>query len=1214
MGMLMVQPLFAESIIEKYSAFESYYVDSDSLVFYKEGLGNASGASSSYYTELTLKLLLMYRNYEQSGQQLSVNWNLLNQTVMKTALRMSAQVERSLQRALGQRLISGRVGAAGQTGAIGSTGASGPVGVLGHTGATGQAGMDGYNRMDGRNGTDGQNGNNGQTGIGGQMGIGGRNGSNGISGNNGINQINQINQNNENNSRQELVGRINHSNDFIFARMFGLNRSFSQVRKMEAGIPGGEIRVTGAAGIPGATGASGAVGRDGVLGNAGAAGTTGALESASVPGRAGDSGRTGASGGAGDPGTTGGTGTAGTPGAAGRAGAIGEAGSIGITGRTGIPGAAGEIGSAGLSGALGLADLAAFSAMLEAPELPQLREWFETLNESEASIVFHRLTEVKGIRTLEREFLKETEKESEVSRERLLHLIEAKPELTTLLIQKMNENRFQGLMRRRTGVSFAARPRLLGSIGSEKIRLRLLRMREQDLQEEQVREWFELLTEPEAVKVMTRLAGQLTRLTDLTNQTNPMTRSDVSGASSIGYEEWSDERLLVLKETLKGESNESARERLIRLVEREPQQILRLVRESLGGAGEAAGADAVKAETKEAFLRLFQKYEERIFQRASVRKQTEYLRREEERSLRLGIVSVLETVSIRPEEARRAGKELARLLEEAAAEHPGFWKQPEAITAFSETLVMTYRENPGELTKLLELVHQADGAQREQIRHWVMEYGKQEELRPLSAPERQQRMLTSQKTAYPLFHQLTSILEGRFTEPGAAKQAEKELFQILSEDFTLEERELILRTEEHHQTEETEDSGSRRTGQGQLRTLLQQKDTVKLLQEKVLHSEGTQLEKLRDWVRRYQLVLSKETERTQLETVRKQTAKSSTELFLRFLRSDRRLEQEKRELVTEVRRQFGAEEASQLEHFLGEQNQVTGQVLESRMEFRADETVRRLLRSYQVVEQKRDVLHRVDGESEQPLENRLRESVHEPGSNSIQEERRRLEVVRTLIRRNLTDSQQQTRFVRLVRQRIELQTAERVLRAGGIRKTEEFRRTGGMLKMAKQTGSGLGDLFEKGNLMESSLQRSIALLNPRALLPEEKTQEEPEPLPYVKPSEPERIQEVLRTPLQGRNPGVSGAALSSLQSAWGETQTEVFRRQSRQETDLEETKTVVKKLNEKLEIQEKLVAELKKKAGEPGVPSPINVSQLTRQIMKKMESELRTEKMRRGLL
>ena len=91
MGMLLVDPFFAERILEKYSFPESYYFDADELVFYKESPAVSGEASSAYNTELTLKLLLMFQNYEQSGQRLSVSWNLLHQTVLRQARQLTVR-------------------------------------------------------------------------------------------------------------------------------------------------------------------------------------------------------------------------------------------------------------------------------------------------------------------------------------------------------------------------------------------------------------------------------------------------------------------------------------------------------------------------------------------------------------------------------------------------------------------------------------------------------------------------------------------------------------------------------------------------------------------------------------------------------------------------------------------------------------------------------------------------------------------------------------------------------------------------------------------------------------------------------------------------------------------------------------------------------------------------------------------------------------------
>lgn len=97
MGMLLINQSFAKRIIEKYSAFGAYDLEQDSLIFYKGGFAAGLEGPSAYYTKLVLNLLLTLRNYGQSGQHLSMNWNMVNQIVMKTVSGLSLQMEKSLE-------------------------------------------------------------------------------------------------------------------------------------------------------------------------------------------------------------------------------------------------------------------------------------------------------------------------------------------------------------------------------------------------------------------------------------------------------------------------------------------------------------------------------------------------------------------------------------------------------------------------------------------------------------------------------------------------------------------------------------------------------------------------------------------------------------------------------------------------------------------------------------------------------------------------------------------------------------------------------------------------------------------------------------------------------------------------------------------------------------------------------------------------------------
>lgn len=91
--MRQIDPSFAERILRKYSSVESYGLDESTLVFYRENV-SVGGTNSAYYTELMLKLLVMYQTYEQSGQQLNLNWNLFYQLISKQMSGLSAKVER----------------------------------------------------------------------------------------------------------------------------------------------------------------------------------------------------------------------------------------------------------------------------------------------------------------------------------------------------------------------------------------------------------------------------------------------------------------------------------------------------------------------------------------------------------------------------------------------------------------------------------------------------------------------------------------------------------------------------------------------------------------------------------------------------------------------------------------------------------------------------------------------------------------------------------------------------------------------------------------------------------------------------------------------------------------------------------------------------------------------------------------------------------------
>lgn len=105
---LLINHSFAEEIIKKYSSRESYYFDSDLLIFYREQVQSQQEASSAYYTELALKVLFMFRNYQQSGQPMSLNWNLVNQVILKQAGAVSMKMEQIVKPVLRELEAAGR--------------------------------------------------------------------------------------------------------------------------------------------------------------------------------------------------------------------------------------------------------------------------------------------------------------------------------------------------------------------------------------------------------------------------------------------------------------------------------------------------------------------------------------------------------------------------------------------------------------------------------------------------------------------------------------------------------------------------------------------------------------------------------------------------------------------------------------------------------------------------------------------------------------------------------------------------------------------------------------------------------------------------------------------------------------------------------------------------------------------------------------------------
>ena len=103
---------------------------------------------------------------------------------------------------------------------------------------------------------------------------------------------------------------------------------------------------------------------------------------------------------------------------------------------------------------------------------------------------------------------------------------------------------------------------------------------------------------------------------------------------------------------------------------------------------------------------------------------------------------------------------------------------------------------------------------------------------------------------------------------------------------------------------------------------------------------------------------------------------------------------------------------------------------------------------------------------------------------------------------------------------------------------------------------------------------------------------------------------VETSPMGLRNQEGFGTA----EERWETVRKEYRLGQSRQEQELKETKRQIETISRKIELQEKLMRELKRETEKGKLTKKMDVGSLTRQVMRQMEAELRVEKMRRGLL
>ena len=395
-----------------------------------------------------------------------------------------------------------------------------------------------------------------------------------------------------------------------------------------------------------------------------------------------------------------------------------------------------------------------------------------------------------------------------------------------------------------------------------------------------------------------------------------------------------------------------------------------------------------------------------------------------------------------------------------------------------------------------------------------------------------------------------TIMESRFTEPGKAREAEKELIDILVHDLHVEKTDLIFKEERTERSVQEQEERIQT-----FLTLLETPKAMAAVRRRIEEADEKSREHLKSWVQKYQM---------------------SVILTLQ--------DRQKNELITQVRQTLGSDAAEKLERYFEVRGHAADHAAGHEAVSRMDETVRSIMTSYLNVTRTEDLANVLGGGDSVYLRNRVRETVHEPVSRPIQEARRNLDVVSVMLRRDYRFNQEKIRFLR----QIERQTGIHIIRQslGEGRDTEKYK-----------------DMPILSEVLKDSRTYRLGQLGERIA---KQLQEQTYP-------ELESGRQVLS---QGQSAWSQPARAPQYHETedWAQAETLFLRRQRTQESELEETRRMVKTLNEKLEIQEKLMTELKKGNAQTKIPPQINVNHLTRQVMKKMEEELRLEKMRRGLL
>lgn len=287
--------------------------------------------------------------------------------------------------------------------------------------------------------------------------------------------------------------------------------------------------------------------------------------------------------------------------------------------------------------------------------------------------------------------------------------------------------------------------------------------------------------------------------------------------------------------------------------------------------------------------------------------------------------------------------------------------------------------------------------------------------------------------------------------------------------------------------------------------------------------------------------------------------------------------QEERQMISQVRERFGMDAAQKLERYFSVREHLAGRIADHEAEDRIENSIRSIMDSYSRVNWTETTVTAMGTESEQYLHNQIREKVHEPSERAVRVLRKNLNLMMWLIQKKHRFAQEKMKMVQHIQEHIRTKAVNRFL---------ERNRLQDRFFWNQETEAAAG------YLKQESMQ---SVIYPRNF------SEHPHDFDFGTEF-PKKLKIGFK------------AADYEKADQWEEAQTEFYKRQKHQENQIEETRNLVKTLHKKVEIQEKLMAELKQGAWQKKVPDQVNINSLTRQVMRKMEEELRIEKMRRGLL